>query len=62
MKIIELEVKSQHEASVKDGVATVDVVVVDRTTFFEQAMEVVTTLQEDPKLQRLKIEIHELQQ
>lgn len=72
LKITKLEVGSQpstlpegreqHEATIKDIIATVDVVVVDCTTLFEQAMEVVTTLQEDPNLQRLKTETHELLQ
>lgn len=54
MKITELELKSQPstplevreqcEDDVKDGITTVDVVVVDCTTLFEQAMEVVTIL------------------
>jgi len=54
LKIIELEFKSHpmtplevrehREAIVKDGLATVDAAVVDYTTLFEQAMEVVMTL------------------
>jgi len=60
LKIIELELKSspstspevreQREATVKDGVATMDAAVVDCTALFEQSMEVVMTLQEDPNL------------
>lgn len=71
LKFIELELKSQPltlpkvreqcEAAVKDGVPIVDAMVMDCTTLFEQAMEEVTTLQEDLKLQRLKTETHELQ-
>lgn len=66
MKVTELELKSQpstppevreqREAAVKDGVAMVDVVVGDCTVLFEQTMEVVMTLQEDPNLQRLNTE------
>lgn len=71
MKITELDLKSKastllevmehRKAAIKVGIATVDVTVVDCTTLFELAMEVVMTLQEDPNLQRLKIQIHELQ-
>lgn len=60
LKITELELKSQpstppkvreqREAAVKDGVAAVDVAVVDCTALFKQSMEVVRTLQEDPHL------------
>lgn len=60
MKIIKLELKSQtstpqkvrdqYNIIVKDGVAMVDVIVVDWTMLFEQTMEVVTTLQEDLNL------------
>lgn len=39
-----------------------DVAVFDYTSFFEQAMEVVTTLQEDTTLQILNTEVCELQQ
>lgn len=72
LKIIELELKSQpstllevreqREAAIKDGVATVDTAMVDFTVLFEQAMEVVMTLQEDPTLQVLNTEVIELQQ
>lgn len=60
IKIKEVELKSQlstppeirahRKAAIKDGVSTVDATVVDCTKLFEQAMEVVTTLQEDPNL------------
>lgn len=72
MKITKLELKSQpstppevreqREAAVKDSISTVDAAVVHCTTLFEQGMEVVTTLQEDPNLQRLNTETRELQQ
>lgn len=45
-----------------DAVATVDVVVEDCNALFEQMMEVITTLHEDPNLQRLNTEVRELQQ
>lgn len=54
MEIIELQLKSQPSTplevreqcgvAIKEGMATVDVVVVDCTTLFEQEMELVTTL------------------
>jgi chromosome segregation ATPase len=50
------------KAAVKDAVAAVDVAVADCTALFEQSMEVVTSLQEDPNLQRLKQSPRELQQ
>jgi len=63
MKIMELlfksqpstlpKVKEQRGAAIKKGMATVDVVVIDCTTLFEQAMELVMTLQEYPNLQKL---------
>ena len=72
MKIMELlfksqpstlpKVKEQRGAAIKKGMATVDVVVIDCTTLFEQAMELVMTLQEYPNLQKLNTEIRELQQ
>ena len=46
----------------KDGVAAVDVAVVDCTSLLEQSMEIVMTLQEDPNLQRLNTEARQLQQ
>ena len=45
-----LEVSEQREASVKDGITTVDVAIVECTMLFEHAMEVVMTLQENPNL------------
>lgn len=72
MKITELELKSQpstplevreqREVVVKDAIANIDAAVVDCTMLFEQAMEIVTTLQEDPNLQRLNTKTGELQQ
>lgn len=53
-----LEVREHREAIVKDGVAAVDATVVDCTALFDQSMEVVTTMQEDPNLQRLNTEAH----
>jgi len=45
-----LEVREQCKATVRNGVATVDAMVVGCLMLFEQAMEVVTTLHEDPNL------------
>lgn len=54
------DVREQREASIKDAIATVDAIVKDYTTLFEQSLEVVTNLQEDPNLHRLEIEEREL--
>jgi len=40
----------------------VDSVVADCTQLFEQSFEVLTSLQEDPNVQRLETEAHEIQQ
>ena len=71
MKITKLEltsqpstspkVRKQREAIVKDGVATMDAMIGDCTMLFEQAMELVMNLQEDPNPQRLNTEVRELQ-
>ena len=45
-----LEAREQCEAVVKDVVIVVDAIMVDYTALFEQSMEVVTNLQEDPNL------------
>lgn len=55
------EVREKHRVTIKEGMATLDATVIDFTTLFEQAMELVTTLQEDPNLKILKTEFHELQ-
>lgn len=55
-------VTEKHEIVVKDGVSTIDVVVVDCIALFKQTMEVVKILQEDPTLQVLNTEFRELQQ
>ena len=39
-----------------------DAMVVECTVLFEQAIEVATTLKEDPTLQVLNTEVHEFQQ
>jgi len=54
------EVKENREAAIQDAVAIVDVVVKDLTTLFEQSHKVVTSLQEDPNIQRLEIKVREL--
>ena len=46
----------------KEIVAAVDSVVNDCTALFEQLLKVVTSLQEDPNVQRLEMEVRELQQ
>lgn len=51
------KVREQCSAAVKEGIAIVDVAVVDCTNLFEHAMDVVTTLQEDPTLYILSTEI-----
>lgn len=70
MKITELQLKlqrttppevwEQRRAAIKEEMATLDATVVDCTTLFEQAMELVTNLQEDPNLQTLNIEVRKL--
>lgn len=50
------EVREQRKTYVKDVVAVFDTTVKDCTTLFEQALKVVTSLQEDPNLQRLETE------
>lgn len=56
------EVKEQREATIKNVVTTVDAAVNYCTALFEQLLEVFSSLQEDPNLQRLDIELRELQQ
>lgn len=58
MKITELQLKLQStnpsvvreqcKAAINEGMATLDATVANFTTLFEQAMELVTNLQEDP--------------
>ena len=58
LKIVELqlkpqpstlpEIEEQHETAVKYMLATVESALKDYTTLFEQSLEVVTYLQEDP--------------
>lgn len=72
LKITELQLKAQpstplkfrekREAAVKDAFATVDVSVTDCIALFEQSLEILTSLQEDPNLQSLATEARELQQ
>lgn len=54
------EVREQREATMKDGVAIVDAMVVDCIALFEQSMEVVMALKEDPNLHRLNTKAHQL--
>jgi len=55
------EVREQREEFVKDAIATVDAAVKDFTSLFEQPLELVTSLQEDPNVQQLETEEMELQ-
>jgi len=64
LKIVELELKAQpstlpevreqRDTTVKDIVVVVDSAVKDCTALFEQSLEVVTILQEDPNVQMLE--------
>jgi len=57
-----LEVREKHKRDVEDAIVVVNNSVKECTTLFEQVLEVVTNLQEDPTLQRLEMEAWELQQ
>jgi len=60
LKIIELqlkaqpstppEIKEQHESTVRYTITAVDSTIKDCTIVFEQSLEVVTSLQEDPTM------------
>jgi len=54
------EVKEKHKATIKDVVATVDVIVKNFITLFEKSLKLLTSLQEYPNLQRLETEDREL--
>ena len=56
------EVKEQCAIAITGAIAAVESVVADFTMIFEQSFEVLTSLQEDPTVQRLEIEARELQQ
>lgn len=47
---------------IKEGMATLDAIVKDCTKLFEQTMELWTSLQEDPTLQKIDIYHRENQQ
>ena len=55
-----LEVRKQHKAVVKNVVTAIDVAVVDCIVLFEQLMEALTSLQDEPNLQRLNTKSREL--
>ena len=57
-----LEVKEQWETTITKGFAAEDSAIADCTQLYEQSFEVLTSLQEDPNIQRLEMEAHELQQ
>lgn len=57
-----LEVKEKCATVVTEVITAVDSVVVDCTRLFEQLFEVLTSLQEDPNVHRLEIEVRELQE
>lgn len=71
MKIAELQLKLQpttlpevrehYEAAIKEGMATLDATVTDYVALFEQAIELMTNLQEHSNLQTLNIDVRELQ-
>ena len=45
-----LEVREQCGVAIKEGMATLDATFTDCATLFDQAMELLTNLQEDPNL------------
>ena len=57
-----LEVREQHICAIITGLEEIRGVVQDCTSMLEQALEVLTTLQEDPNIQRLETKARELQQ
>lgn len=54
--------KEQQATVVTEEVAEIDSAVAKCTQLFEQSFEVLTSLQEDPNVQQLEIEAHDLQQ
>lgn len=55
-----LEVKEQWVTIVIEAVTVVESVVANCTQLFEKLFEVLTSLQEDPNIQRIEMEAHEL--
>jgi len=56
-----LEIREQCESTMKYVIVVIDNAVKDCTSLFKQSLEVVTSLQEDPTMQRLETEAWELQ-
>lgn len=57
-----LEIREQRTTVVTTTMAVIDSAVEKCMQLFEQSFEVLTTLQEDLNLERLEIEVHDLQQ
>jgi len=55
------EVREQCEATIEEGMTMVEDVVKGCKELFEQAMELWTSLQEDPALQKIGVDIKENQ-
>ena len=55
------EVREQHASAITSGLEEISSAVRDCTRMLEESFEVLTNLQEDPKIQRLEIEVQELQ-
>jgi len=56
------EVKEQRASAITKGIAEINNAVKDYTWLFEGSFEVLTTLQEDPNIQRLETEVRTMQQ
>ena len=56
------EVREQCASTITIGIEDISSAVKDCTKLFEESFEVLTTLEEDPNIQHLEIEVHELQQ
>jgi len=54
------EVKDQHSSAIAAGMEEIGGAIHNFTNMLEQALEVLTTLQEDPNIQQLETEAHEL--
>lgn len=55
-----LEVKEQRATTFIEAVAAVDSAVAEYKQLFEQSFEVLTSLQEDPNIEWLDTEVHDL--
>ena len=56
------EVREQHASAITMGTEEINSAVKNCTKLLEEAFKVLTTLQEDPNIQCLETEAHELQQ